>query len=202
MKTQSLLCLALVALLLPMASICLAADKVPDGWRRYGAINDYEVGVDSAVRADGKRSAYLKATSISPKNKVNLMQAFRAEDYRGKRVRLSAKVKVQGVASAAALWMRIDSESGTVSFDNMNDRAIRSPADWKRHEIVLDVPQESLNVSFGVMFDGGGQAWVDDFQFEVVGKEVSVTQISAKTPSAKKVEPAAQMKPQNLDFEN
>ena len=201
MKTKSLLCLTLIAFLLPMASPCLAADKVPDGWRKRGATNDYEVGVDGAVRTGGKRSAYLKTTSMSPKNFVNLMQSFRAEDYRGKRVRLSAQVRVQGIAGAAALWMRIDSESKTVGFDNMSDRAIRSPADWKRHEIVLDVPPESLNVSFGVMFDGRGQAWVDDFQFEVVGKEFPVTRTFEATPSAKKVEPVTQTKPLNLDFE-
>jgi hypothetical protein len=97
--------------------------------------------------------------------------------------------------------MRIDGESETVGFDDMRDRAIRSPADWKRHEIVLDVPPGSLNVSFGVTFEGRGQAWVDDFQFEVVGKEVPVTRASGATASTKKVEPATETKPLNLDFE-
>lgn len=201
MKTNNLLCLTLIAFLLPMASPCLAADKVPDGWRRRGGTNDYEVGVDGTVRTGGKRSAYLKTTSMSPKNFVNLMQSFRADDYRGKRVRLSAQVRVQGIAGSAALWMRIDSESKTVGFDNMSERAIRSAGDWKRHEIVLDVPPESFNISFGVMFDGRGQAWVDDFQFEVVGKDVPVTRTSEATPGARKVEPATQTKPLNVDFE-
>jgi hypothetical protein len=201
MKTNCLFGLSLMAILLSVASPCLAADKVPDGWRKRGSTNDYEVGVDGVVHTGGKRSAYLKSTSTSPKNFVNLMQLFRAEDYRGKRLRLSAQVRVQGVAGAASLWMRIDGESRTLGLDNMSDRLIHSPADWKRQEIVLDVPPESLNVSFGVMFEGRGQAWVDDFQFEVVGKDVPVTGVSVATPSARKAELATQTKPSNLDFE-
>ena len=204
MKTKSSLCLMLTAVWLPMAAPCWAADRVPDGWRKRGATNDYEVGVDSAVRTDGKRSAYLKTTTLKPKldEIVNLMQSFRADDYRGKRLRLSAQVRVQGTAGAAQLWMRIDSETnGSVGFDNMDDRTISSPSDWKKHAIVLDVPLDSLNVSFGVMFAGKGQTWVDDFQFEVVGKEVPVTKPPNPQAYAKKIEPAAQMEPVNLDFE-
>ena len=107
MKTRTLLCVTLIAFLLPLASPGVAAGKVPDGWRTRGATNDYEVGIDAAVHAGGQRSAYLKTTSASPTNFVNLLQSFRADDYRGKRVRLSAQVRVLGTSGSAALWMRV-----------------------------------------------------------------------------------------------
>ena len=175
---------------------------VPDGWTIRSANNDYQVSVDSANFSQGKHSACLKATTSSPQKFVDLMQSFRADDYRGKRLRLSAQVKVQGTRPETQLWMRIDTASKrSVAFDNMADRVIRSPSDWKKWEIVLDVPPDSLNISFGVLLAGNGQVWVDDFQFEVVGALVPVTKGLNPRPSAKQSEPAKQIKPVNLDFE-
>jgi len=180
----------------------VAADKVPNGWLKRGTTPDYEVGVDDTIHIKGTHSAYLK-TSAMPENKfATLMQSFRADDYRGKRVRLSAQVRVQGDTGQSALWMRVDSDSRTESFDNMFGRETRSPSDWKEQVIVLDVPPESVNISFGVIFVGKGQTWVDDFQIDVVGKEIPVTQPSKPTPRATRVVPATEMKPVNLDFED
>ena len=46
------------------------------------------------------------------------------------------------------------------------------------------------------------QAWVDDFQFEVVGKDVASTGIPGlEREYPEKVKPAKQEKPLSLDFE-
>jgi hypothetical protein len=45
--------------------------------------------------------------------------------------------------------MRVDKESKHVAFDNMHDRPITGSSDWKKYDVVLDVPQDSTGISFG-----------------------------------------------------
>jgi len=180
-------------------------DLVPKGWMKRGATpKQYEAGIDNVIRASGQQSAYLKGfkAPAAPHEFVTLMQTFRAGDYRGKRLRLSAQVKVEGRRGQAQLWMRVDSAKNTgIAFDNMYDRAIYSPSDWEKYSIVLDVPDDGLNIAFGGLFVGDGQAWFDDFRFEVVGPDVPATNPSAPVPGEQKVEPASLSHPVNLDFE-
>jgi hypothetical protein len=81
-----------------------------------------------------------------------------------------------------------------LSFDNMQRRAIKGTVDWERYEIVLDVPDRSVHLAFGILLDGRGQVWIDNIRFEVVKKEVARTNendLSSRYPSA----------PVSLDFE-
>ncbi len=57
----------------------------------------------------------------------------------------------------------------------MGNRPIKGTGDWKRYEIVLDVPGNSINIAFGILLTGKGKVWMDDLQFEVVGKDVPTT---------------------------
>ena len=44
-----------------------------------------------------------------------------------------------------------------------------------RYEVILDVPQESVAIAFGILLTGKGQAWLSEVQFEEVGAEVPTT---------------------------
>jgi hypothetical protein len=149
----------------------------PAGWYfAERASPDYEVGVDRTVAHSGRASGYIKARISSPKDFGTLMQTFRADSYRGKRLRMSAHVKAEKIAGWAGLWMRVDGPGrDSLSFDNMGSRPIKGTCDWSFHEVVLDVPVESLAIAFGILLCGSGQAWVDDFAFEVVGEDVPTT---------------------------
>jgi hypothetical protein len=132
------------------------------------------------------------------------MQTIKADDYRGKRLRMSAWMKSEN-ADSAHLWMRLDGAKLILGFDNMDDRAVRGTTDWKKYEITLDVPENAVNVAFGVFVAGKGQAWVDDYLFEVVGKDVALTNML--TPEQMKEEQEARpfrefpRQPVNLNFE-
>lgn len=90
------------------------------------------------------------------------MQIFRADDYRGKRQRLSAWMSTEK-ADSAQLWLRLDSAKSTVGFDNMDNRAVTGTTGWKKYELTLDVPAATVKIAFGVIVSGQGQVWVDDF---------------------------------------
>ena len=103
------------------------------------------------------------------------MQGIKADDYRGKRVRLSGYVKGENIAQYAGLWLRVDGAGYSLNFDNMSNRPIKGTTDWKKYEVVLDVPEESIAIAFGILLRGEGQVWIDDLQLEVVGQDMPTT---------------------------
>lgn len=155
---------------------------------------DYALGIDTSTTYDGKNSGYLKAAVEEPQGFGTLMQMFKADAYRNKRMRFSAVVKSEGVDDWAGLWMRIDGpdRGENLGFDNMQNRPIKGTSDWQKYEVVLDVPPESVHIAFGVLLRGKGQVWLSDVHFEEVGDDVPVTAISGG-----KVYPD---QPGNLDF--
>lgn len=42
--------------------------------------------------------------------------------------------------------------------------------EWTKYALVLDVPETAKMIGFGMLVVGPGQAWVDDFEFAVVGR--------------------------------
>ena len=177
-------------------STALGANTFANGWFLAGtAPQNYETGIDRVVTHDGKSSGYISSTVPSSEGFGTWMQMFKADEYRGKRLRLSAYVKAEDVKDWAGLWMRVDGpENKVLSFDNMQNRPIRGTADWQQVAIVLDVPQNSVGIAFGILLQGVGRVWIDNVQFEVVGQDVSTTQLKEDTSP-----PLPQ--PTNLGFE-
>jgi hypothetical protein len=138
---------------------------------------DYELGIDANVVRNGKNSGYLKAKVAEPRGFGTMMQMFKATDYLNKRMRFSAFVKSEGIEAWAGLWMRIDDpqQHSPLGFDNMQNRPIKGTTDWHKYEVVLDVPQESVAIAFGILLTGKGQAWLSEVQFEEVGADVPTT---------------------------
>ena len=148
----------------------------PEGWFLAGTSpGDYEMVLDESVAHAGKSSARLASTR-TPDGFGTIMQSFRADEYRGKRLQLSAHVKAKDVENWAGVWMRVDGpENKVMSFDNMQSRPIRATQDWTAHVIVLDVPPTAKAIAFGLLLHGGGTVWLDDLMFKVVDNTVPIT---------------------------
>lgn len=146
---------------------------VPHGWFIAGdKPTSYESGVDPQRTYRGRPSAYLKSRVSKVDGFGTLMQEFRAEHYLGERVRFSAFVKTEEAEDWAGLWMRVDNGSKQIAFDNMQSRPIKGTTDWKKYEVVLDVPQEATGIFFGILLSGSGTAWLNNANFEIVGSSV------------------------------
>lgn len=76
-------------------------------------------------------SAFLKSKQTSVDGFATLMQRVTAEQYKGKRIRLSGLLKSQDVVGWAGLWMRVDQRKEAVAFDNMQDRSIKGTTGWR-----------------------------------------------------------------------
>ena len=158
-----------------LSETALADSVAPVGWHLSGSNpKDFQADRDTGVHHGGQASASVWSVKEQPKGYSTLMQGFRCGDYRGKRVRLTGWVKTQD-AYSARLWMRIDTFLGTGGFDNMQARPLRGTKDWTELAIVLDVPEEAVGISFGLVLEGSGKAWVDDARIDIVTTKVPVT---------------------------
>jgi AraC-like DNA-binding protein len=150
------------------------------GWFLSGSHPfNYEMGIDTKEVHQGKCSGYLKSVTVQSADEfATMMQQFKAEKFLGKRVKLSAFVKTKNVEGFCGLWMRVDNALNDVlQFDNMSDRPIVKDTNWNLYSIVLDVPENSALISFGVLLSGKGHVWVDQFKFEEVDKSVPTTNL-------------------------
>ncbi|MBI3659352.1 erythromycin esterase family protein [Candidatus Acetothermia bacterium] len=137
---------------------------------------DYAIGTDHTVKHNGNTSGYITTKTDAPLSFGTLKQRIQADVYRGKRLRMSGYVKTEAVEEWAGLFLRIDGVNGDVlSVDDMQNRPIQGTSDWRKYEIVFDVPESSINIAFGILLQGKGKVWIDDLKFEVVGQDVPTT---------------------------
>lgn len=173
-------------------------EQAPKGWMLTGVYpHQYQVGIDRKTVHRGTASGMIKAeASANTQGFGTLMQMFKADQYREKRLRLSGFVKTEQ-AHMAGLWMRIDGkDEEPLAFDNMQDRPISGTTDWMSYEVVLNVSASAQAIAFGILLGGPGQVWVDGIRLEEVDPSVPVTDIMGKDHSLLPEEPV------NLDFES
>ncbi len=170
--------------------------EMMEGWFLSGAHNKgYEMRRDFKNVHQGKVAGHLRSVrSILEGEFGTVMQQFHANEWYEKRMKLSCFIQTKGVEGFTGLWMRIDGKDGdTLQFDNMQNRPITGTTGWNYYSVVLDVPENAGAIFFGVMLQGSGEVWMDEFTFVEVDK---------KTPSTNIMMPENMpSKPSNLDFE-
>lgn len=150
------------------------------GWFLSGTDQfNYEMGIDHEIVHQGKASGYLKSKTVLDESSFStMMQQFKADKFRGQRIKLSCFLKTKDVQSFSSMWMRVDNTDGdVVQFDNMSNRSISGSTNWNRYSIVLDIPENSSIIAFGVILSGQGHVWMDQFTFEEVDESVETTNL-------------------------
>ena len=170
---------------------------VPEGWILAGtAPQDYQVSVLPEKREGNNVVLLESGANPDPSKFGTLSQYCSADQYLGKRVRMTGYLKSENVKNWAGMWFRVDDSKQkdlSLSFDNMSDRPIKNTTDWKKYEIVLDVPQQAGAMAFGVLLEGSGKVWISGISFEVVDQSVPTTNMV-------KERAALPQGPVNLDF--
>ena len=111
-------------------------------------------------------SLMARRVFVSPLNKL-----------RGKRIRISGWIKTNNVRECAGLEMYAYNADGVlVAIDQMMcARPIHGTTDWRKYEIVQDIPQEATKIFLSAILFCSGEIWTDDFQVEPVGSDVPLT---------------------------
>jgi hypothetical protein len=179
--------------------------ELPNAWFKAGNNpGNYEMGVDKGAGKDSKNAATIKSKVNNIDGFGTLMQNCSPAKYLGKRIRMSGFLKAKDVSDWAGLWLRIDTKIPVkaFAFDNMHDGkkdiSIKGTMDWKKYEIVLDVPDNASKMAYGALLSGAGQIWFDNFHFEIVPSSISTTGIEMETNSSSNPHLT---EPTNLDFE-
>jgi C-terminal processing protease CtpA/Prc len=164
-------------MLLLLASLALAevvnpsfdlgnVGEVPTGWLLP------EVAVSDGYRAERTRDGTVLLRSEGPTESfATLSQTLDVAPYRGKRIRLSGRVRSRTGAGQAGgqLWLRIDRNAGTLGFfDNMEDRPVLTRA-WTDVSIVGGVAADARGIVFGLLLSGEGAMEADDLRIDVLG---------------------------------
>jgi hypothetical protein len=155
--------------------------EIPRGWFANGsALGDYNVATDNAVTYQGHPSVSINAKKPDSTGFAGFMQSISANDYKGKRVRLSAYLRTRDVTGdgsrGAHVWFRVDGPNQKMlGFDNMDTRPVKGNTEWTKYEIVLDVPSESIGLAYGSFLNGSGTSWVASFKLEEVSDAVPAT---------------------------
>jgi len=193
-------------LLLIAMTVTLFSFDLPTDWYKAGdKPSSYEMGIDKGAGKDGKNAATIKSIDKKIDGFGTLMQGCLPGKYLGKRIRMTGMLKTKDVSDWAGLWLRIDTKEPikAVVFDNMHDGkkdiSVKGTTDWKKYEIVLDVPDNASSIAYGALLVGTGQIWFDNITFEIAPTVIQTTGIEMETSSSKSV--SHQTEPTNLDFE-
>ena len=183
---------------------------LPTGWERstVASANNYVITVDTSTKHEGNASTSIKFGCGNDEDSwTALFQAIAADDYRGKRVRLTGWLRTAD-ATHGGFFMRVDTDRA-VALDNMNNRPIKGTTDWKMYSIVLDVPTAATKIEFGPILGGKGQLWADDFKLDIVDNSIPSTNINGLAeaweqaqPPRSKLTAEANKRPVNSGFEN
>jgi C-terminal processing protease CtpA/Prc len=151
--------------------------QTPPGWSV--PTDGWTAILSDESAADGKRSAKLELPGESTAPFGNLMRNLDASAYRGRRVRLSARIRVEGGIGRALMWLRVDRPKGQLAgfFDNMTDRPITSDK-WADAIIEGDVDTDAQGLALGVMSQGDAKVFVDAVRLE----DLRAAAIQATTP--------------------
>jgi hypothetical protein len=159
-------------------TIALFSFDLPKDWFKAGSKpQSYDMGIDKGAGQDWKNCATIKSIDKKIDGFGTLMQDCLPDKYLGKRVRMTGFMKSKDIDGWAGFWLRVDQTNSqkALSFDNMQDRALKGTDDWKKYEIVLDVPAQASNLAYGALLYGTGQIWFNNLTFEIVDTSVPRT---------------------------
>jgi len=148
--------------------------ETPDGWMvpEGSTHRGWKAHTVEETCAEGAHCARLARGGAVPPVTGTLMQRIDATPYRGKKIRLRARVRSElpGPESSARLWLGIAVPGGRGFSDNMDDRKPGPLSEWTELEIQspADVHAEAEVISFGLLVSGPGIAWIDDVRLEIV----------------------------------
>ena len=158
--------------------------KLPDGWTQWG--KGYLLSVDTLIKHSGKNSFLLEAAEDDGPDSFGCIAYAIPARYAGQEIELKAYMKLQDVSKGPiGLMLRIDGSSGTLQFDNMQQKNIMGTSDWSSYSVKLPYPDGAKTIYIGTLLSGKGKLWVDDFELLIDGIPIEqVKQIETKVLKA------------------
>jgi C-terminal processing protease CtpA/Prc len=160
--------------------------KLPNKWFQWGSY--YNLSIDSLVKHGGKNSVLIQPSENRTSSSFGCIAYKIPAAYKAKEIELKAYMKMKDVKDGfAGLLLRIDGESGSLAFDNMQKKNLQGTSDWALYSVKLSYPKGAKKIFIGALLTGTGQIWVDDFELLIDGNEIEhVKQTKAQEYKADK----------------
>jgi C-terminal processing protease CtpA/Prc len=160
------------------------ASAFADNWDWSG--RGYNVSIDTVEKHGGAASLMIESKAVRPANDFGFCGYTIPAIYEGEEIELRAWMKLQDVKDGeVGLMLRIDGDTGTIQFDNMQSKKIQGTRDWALYSVKLPLPAEGKKISIGSILTGTGKIWADDLMLLIDGQDISLAKIkSSKTYKA------------------
>jgi hypothetical protein len=150
--------------------------EIAQGWMDVSIEKDkYEMKGTNEQNAGDTTVGYVKSKESTADGAGALLRAIAVDNYRGKRVRMSAFVKTTNVHDSikggAGLWF-LGVWDGAGVVDQIH---VKGTTGWKKYSIVVDISPYVFEITYGAFLHGAGQMWFKKIHFEIVDKTVPVT---------------------------
>jgi|GEM_PF-931681 len=134
-------------------------------WTVYGRASTWTV--DRSTVAEGQRSLRFGFEDASAFGGV--ARPLQVEEYRGRRIRLSARFKTEKtIAGWARIWTEFEASGEPKPALVRKDVRIWGAIDWTQLEVLVSVPKNATSLDVGALVAGSGGAWLDDVTVSVV----------------------------------
>jgi hypothetical protein len=157
----------------------------PAEWQFHSSPEDeFQAGTDKTDTTMGT-TAYITSMRDSSRGKAMLYQMISAEDYAGKRVRLSASLQSKSLETRGGLVLSTVDPADPHPHEGVNfflQNPLRGTNGWSRHQIVADIPANSEWLTIGFSLTDAGTIWADNFILEIVDTSVPLTSQGPRTP--------------------
>jgi erythromycin esterase len=147
----------------------------PELWlsRPESAQFDYHVKLTAGNPHGGRRCLEISRdlTRHYGESPGGVSQTIDATGFRGKRIRLRGWVRgeLRGPLSSAHLRLTVGTgeDLEPKSFDAMADKPPVT-SKWQLYEVIAEVPNDAVTISYGIAMMGDGRIWLDDVSLENV----------------------------------
>ena len=198
-----------VCVLATQSASAQGSDSLPAGWGKSGnRPTEYAATVDHTVYRSGRGSGQLRSLVATASGTGVLAQGIRADSLRGARIRVAAWLRARDVHEVR-FFARVDGPGSILDFGNGVGDPLTGTFDWTLREIVVDVPNDAIGVTFGMVIAGNGTAWIDDVVVSSVPKGTPRTgTVPAREAASAEMERTMReryaskpARPQNVGFE-
>lgn len=132
---------------------------------------EYEMG-GNPVNKENQEIAYIKSKSNMVKGfgAYATSMSIASKEILNTRIKLSCDIKLKDVNNHASVWMRVDGKDNLIlGFDNLQTRPPSKVMDgWQHQYIILDIPDNSIRLVFGLMLEGKGELYAKNLVLEIV----------------------------------
>lgn len=154
------------------------------GWIFSINESESEIEMQNSIIGNGESIVRIQLVNHSSESFGLMGQAIKPDKFRGKRVLFSGNIESSSSTGKGYFYIYTASPGFTGGYDYMENRFITGNQKRSRQQVVVDVPEDCVGITFGFIAKGSGKFWVDGFRFGSVSTETPITgtKLEARNP--------------------